>query len=65
MSAIVNKRSNKAYSGHRDLRDTGYRDLRAIWGPVWGTVLEVDSGSILGHIWVDSEVISEEPHGIV
>ena len=54
MSAMVNKTSNKALFSGRVLTDMGYRDLRAIWGPVWGTGLRVDSrvnsGSILDHI---------------
>ena len=54
LSAMVNKTSNKALFSGRVLTDMGYRDLRAIWGPVWGTGLRVDSrvnsGSILDHI---------------
>ena len=48
LSAIVNKNLKRPYSGHRDLRDLGYRDLRDIWGPVWRVVLRVNSGVILG-----------------
>ena len=33
-----------------------------IWGPVWDGGLEVNSGSILGHIWVPYLAISREPH---
>ena len=62
--AMVNKTVNSAYSGPLRYLRSGYEVLRAIWGPVWEGVREVDLRVILGPFWVHLRVISEKPHRI-